>query len=579
MQRAAFQLFLALALFVGGTLYAHAGKRVAFVVGNDDYVALPKLRKAVNDSRAVAGALKEIGFTVITGENLTRRNMNRRLADLLGTIAPGDQVFFFFAGHGVALGAENYLIPSDMPKPGTGQQSLVRDEGYAVSSLVNRVRERGARSTIFVLDACRDNPFASVGVRSIGGARGLTRVEAPNGVFMLFSAGIGQTALDRLPGEDVNPNSVFTRKLVPLLLTPGLSHVSLAKRVQEEVDALARSVGHAQQPAYYDQIIGNIVLRPGSADQRVSATSAPLQAPINGAAQAWNAVKDTKTASDLEAFIGSFPNSFFAKLARSRLARLKSSKTLDGVTRDKPAKTARERIALVIGNGTYGAISDLANVGRDSASIQRSLKAIGYEVIKRQELTASEILAAVREFSSGLRRPEVEAGLVYYAGHGTHIKNQFALLGVDAKIESEEKVLGTLSIPDLLAPLSATGKPNVVLLDAALAGPSSKFDRKSNDSANFQSRVQRFENIAILVASTPGTVAMDQVPERPDIENSPFTHSLMQRLTESGVSFETLAEQVANDVLLLTKNEQKPWHHSNFESPLTMNGFHRAARQ
>lgn len=261
---AAIAVAVALSLSVGE--HAHAAKRIAFVVGNNDYAALPVLEKAVNDAKAVGAALQEIGFTVIPGENLSRRQMNRGLAKLMRAIDPGDQVFFFFAGHGVSLGAENYLLPADMPKPGTGEESLVRDEGYAVSALVNRVQARGATSTFFVLDACRDNPFATVGVRSIGGTRGFTRTEAPRGVFMLFSAGIGQSALDRLPlpGGDPHPNSVFTRKLVPLLKTPGMTHVRLAKEVQGQVDALARTVGHEQQPAYYDQIIGSLVLRPGA---------------------------------------------------------------------------------------------------------------------------------------------------------------------------------------------------------------------------------------------------------------------------------------------------------------------------
>ncbi|HET7447470.1 MAG TPA: caspase family protein, partial [Methyloceanibacter sp.] len=118
---------------------------------------------------------------------------------------------------------------------------------------------RGAAVSFFVLDACRDNPLAAAGVRSIGGTRGLTRMDTPKGVFVLFSAGLGQTALDRLGDDDPNPNSVFTRSLVPLLKAPGMTHVALAKRVQRDVDELAATVHHAQQPAYYDQIIGEIV--------------------------------------------------------------------------------------------------------------------------------------------------------------------------------------------------------------------------------------------------------------------------------------------------------------------------------
>jgi formylglycine-generating enzyme required for sulfatase activity len=124
------------------------------------------------------------------------------------------------------------------------------------------VQARGALASFFVIDACRDNPFEAVGVRSIGSARGLARVDAPTGVFVLFSAGIGQTALDRMNDADRSPNSVFTRTLVPLLRQPGLTHLALAKRVQTEVKSLASSVGHAQQPAFYDQIDGEVVFRP-----------------------------------------------------------------------------------------------------------------------------------------------------------------------------------------------------------------------------------------------------------------------------------------------------------------------------
>ena len=136
------------------------------------------------------------------------------------------------------------------------------------------IKRRGAVSTIFVLDACRDNPFAAAGVRSIGTTRGLARVDAPKGVFVLFSAGTGQAALDRLSDTDNDTNSVFTRKLIPLLKTPGLTHVRLAKQVQKQVSALARTVSHDQQPAYYDQIIGEIVLKPAQLQAKAD-TPAP----------------------------------------------------------------------------------------------------------------------------------------------------------------------------------------------------------------------------------------------------------------------------------------------------------------
>mgnify|MGYP002682385454 CR=1 FL=1 len=99
------RILAALAAFAAAALLAvapaGAAKRIALVVGNDDYESLNKLGKAVNDSRAISQALGDIGFTVILAENATRREMNKRMSELDASIAPGDTVFFFFAGHGV----------------------------------------------------------------------------------------------------------------------------------------------------------------------------------------------------------------------------------------------------------------------------------------------------------------------------------------------------------------------------------------------------------------------------------------------------------------------------------------------
>ncbi len=200
--------FVALgAVLMGLAAPAAAAKRIALVVGNDAYENLTPLGKAVNDLRAVAKALEEIGFTVISGENSTRRDMNKRMSELDASVAPGDTVFFFFAGHGVAIGAENYLLPTDIPKPREGEEGLVKDEAHSVDSIIARIRNRGAAVSMVVLDACRDNPFAASGTRNLGAQRGLARIDTPDGVFVLYSAGIGQTALDAL----ARPTRIRTR--------------------------------------------------------------------------------------------------------------------------------------------------------------------------------------------------------------------------------------------------------------------------------------------------------------------------------------------------------------------------------
>jgi uncharacterized caspase-like protein len=124
-----------------GVSTGHAEKRVALVIGNDRYADLPVLRNAVTDARAVARALEELQFRVFTGENLDYRATNRLHADFGAALAPGDTAFVFFAGHGVALGAENYLLPTDMAKPRAGEDNFVRGEAHSVA-----VCRREARS-------------------------------------------------------------------------------------------------------------------------------------------------------------------------------------------------------------------------------------------------------------------------------------------------------------------------------------------------------------------------------------------------------------------------------------------------
>ena len=177
------------------------------------------------------------------------------------------------------------LLPADVPDPGRASSGILRDAGLNTATLIERITARGARSAFFVFDACRDNPYAQAGnTRAVGSSRGLARTEAPEGVFVLMSAGLNEQALDSLnqPGNsnvDRNPNSVFTRVLLEEMARPGLSHIVLAKAVQTRVRDLARSVNHAQVPAFYDQIIGDVVLRPDGTPPASRDTAATIPRP------------------------------------------------------------------------------------------------------------------------------------------------------------------------------------------------------------------------------------------------------------------------------------------------------------
>jgi hypothetical protein len=241
---------------------AQAEKRVALLLGNNGYENLPRLDRAISDARALGEALKKLGFRVFVGEDQSRRSMSEAFLAFDRTIELGDTALFFFAGHGFEIHGQNYLLPTDVPAATDGQEELVRDAAFAVERIVDRLQARGARIAILVLDACRNNPFERSGTRAIKGTGGLAPITPSEGVFVVFSAGAKQTALDRLSLTDPDPNSVFTRNFMREVATPESTLVQIAKRTQIAVKQLAATVGHDQTPAYYDQIVGDVVFKP-----------------------------------------------------------------------------------------------------------------------------------------------------------------------------------------------------------------------------------------------------------------------------------------------------------------------------
>src|SRR5579871_2041865 len=276
---------------------AHAEKRVALVVGNNDYRNVPKLQKAVNDARAMGDALKQLGFEVMVAENQNRQQFSQTLLAFDNAVGPGDTAFFFYAGHGFEIAGQNYLLPTDVPAATEGQEELVRDASVLADRIVERLQNKRVRTSILVFDACRNNPFERQGTRAVAGGGGLAPMsQLPEGVFSIFSAGYKQTALDRLSNDDISPNSVFTRTFSKELLSPGENLVEVAQHTRKLVSEMAEKIGHRQIPAYTDQMVDNVFLngsgkaqadakpaeqKPAEPVQKVAAAIPPVVAPRN----------------------------------------------------------------------------------------------------------------------------------------------------------------------------------------------------------------------------------------------------------------------------------------------------------
>jgi hypothetical protein len=226
-----------------------SGTRVALVIGNGAYRSVARLPNPGRDAEAVASAFRRVGFRTVTRQaDLTREKMNDVLRAFAAETERADWAVIYYAGHGIEVGGNNYLVPVD------ARLAFDRDvpfEAVPLDHLMNAVG--GAKKLrIVLLDACRDNPFVNQMQRTAQGrsiGRGLAQIEPDAGTLVVFAAKHGQIALD---GEAAQ-NSPFAAALVGRLTTPGLEVRRLFDHVRDDV---IERTGRRQQPFSYGSLPG-----------------------------------------------------------------------------------------------------------------------------------------------------------------------------------------------------------------------------------------------------------------------------------------------------------------------------------
>jgi formylglycine-generating enzyme required for sulfatase activity len=343
MQRIVWMAFVLLVAALGAASAAQAQKRVAFVVGTDKYDNLDKtkqLQRAVNDARAVGAAFKALGFEVVAAENLTRGQFNSEWQRFLDKLSAGDTAAIYYAGHGVEIEGLNFLLPRDIPDIKFGRQEQIKRESLSLAEILLDLRTRSPEIALVILDACRDNPLMPDEMRSAGtrsGGLAPLKGEPPKGTFIMYSAGAGESALDRLPGNDPDPrNSIFTRKLLPLLGVKGLALHDLARQLRADVLQLASTVPHTQRPAYYDGVIGRYCLAgcEAAAEAPRRAEPSSVEGQLSEAARTWETLRHSANVADLEAFATRYLDTYFAGLAKVRIEDLKRTQTMSKAAAD-----------------------------------------------------------------------------------------------------------------------------------------------------------------------------------------------------------------------------------------------------
>jgi len=331
--------FLIAAIFAMTTLAAPnalAEKRVALVVGNAAYVNANSLANPANDANAVADSLERLDFSVVRGIDLDLAGMRTAVRDFSRELIGADVALFFYAGHGMQVYGQNYLIPVD------AELSNEADLDFSALKidLVLRQMDREPRVKLVILDACRDNPFETQLARSMGATRsasalasGLAEINPAGGTMIAFATDPGDVALDG-QGE----HSPFTEALLQHIETPGLEVNVMMTRVRGEV---FRTTGERQRPWTNTSLTGEFYL--SSQPEPVEVASLPAAEAAQPSFDErqielalWNAVADSGQVEDYQAYLAQYPKGVFAAVARNRIAALSAAEV--GAPPEPPAE-------------------------------------------------------------------------------------------------------------------------------------------------------------------------------------------------------------------------------------------------
>ena len=336
------RLFACLLAFVLAAQPVHAvEKRVAFVVGNGAYTQASALRNPAADARAMARKLEETGFEVVLGTDLTIADFRKAIRTFSREARQAKVALLFYAGHGIQADGENYLLPVD------AEIEIAADLRWNTISMQNIMREMEApgRTTIVMLDACRNNPLVrrlrslTAQGRSMSVDRGLARMVARHGSFIAFATAPGEVAED---GE--GDNSPFTTSLLQRIDERGLDIARLMRRVRLDVQS---NTGGRQTPWSNSSLVTDFAFRPQ--DATTSAAGAERQGKSQEAPSAtftqqaelafWDTVKDSDDPAIIQSYLDRYPQGTFAALAGLLIAKLKAQSA-------EVAKATRAQAAL-----------------------------------------------------------------------------------------------------------------------------------------------------------------------------------------------------------------------------------------
>jgi hypothetical protein len=342
-----------------------AETRIALVVGNSDYQHVAKLANPRNDAEDLTKRLQSLGFQVSGGVDLDRRALVEQLIKFGRAAGTADVALFFYAGHGLQVGGQNYLVPVD---------AMVEYEAEADISLVSlsgvlQQLERGSKTNLIFLDACRNNPFADELAKSENRsaasiAKGLGRVQTGSGTFIAFA-----TQPDAVAMDGTGRNSPFTGALLKHIDVPGQSISDLMIEVRNDVmDNTGRKQVPWDSSSLTDRFEFAVETQGDYADSAKSMISSALEKP------AYEEAVAIGSCGALDAFMRRYPDSFYAEMAKERAVSACAAPTAEQVASAPSVATATTRSAVRDGTCETGPF----DVDYCASSVLKSQKANHY---------------------------------------------------------------------------------------------------------------------------------------------------------------------------------------------------------
>jgi uncharacterized caspase-like protein len=378
---------------------AHAERRVALVIGNSAYQSVPQLKNPHNDAAGMSDKLTALGFEVVTGLDLSLMDTRQKVREFVEKLAGADLALFFYAGHGIQVNGENYLIPVDAQL----KSDLDLDFEAVPANLILTAMERATKINLVFLDACRDNPFAenlarSMGTRSSAIGRGLAKIGSGVGSLISFSTQPGNVALDG-SGE----NSPFTTALLKHLGTPGQDVTRDLVLVRRDV--LAATNGQ-QVPWDNSSLTGEVILR-AVEEEKPAEVKAPSEVPaVNPQIELayWDSIKSGETIAYFETYLNRYPEGQFADIARLRIEEIKARAERDKLRQDVPDATAEITFWQSIQNANSAEMFQ-SYIDQYPSGLYSKLAVLKIEALRRQ--AAAEAQASIQASTNPAQGPVV----------------------------------------------------------------------------------------------------------------------------------------------------------------------------